>query len=138
MKTKWILFIAIILVLAVGSYFAFFQDQEPIVKTKDITLTVRPAPDFTLATSMDHIDTFINRTIGFAVTLTSVNEFAGDVFLEVTGLPPEMVISYLPDQTVTVGPNGPYGINVEIVIPSDVSLVGDYTMTVTATSTNYN
>lgn len=138
MKIKWILIIFAILVIAVGSYFAFFQDQPPIVKTQEITLTVRPTPDFTLETSMSHIDTFINRTIGFAVTGTSINEFAGDVSIEVTGLSPEFLISYIPGQTFTLGSGSSNGISVEIIVPNDASLVGDHTIVVTATSTIYN
>ena len=138
MKIKWILIFFVILIIFVGSYFAFFQDQPPIVKTAEITLTVNPAPDFTLETSMSHIDTFINRTIGFAVTGTSINEFAGDVSVEVTGLTSEFLISYFPDQTFTLGPESPSGISIEIIVPNDMSLVGDYTIIVTATSTIYN
>jgi uncharacterized membrane protein len=138
MKIKLILILVMILIVGVGSYFAFFQDQPPIVKTQEITLTVRPAPDFILETSMGHIDTFINRTIAFAVTVTSINEFAGEVSFEVTGLPPEFVISYFPGQTLTLGPDSPKGIQVDIVVPDDVSVVGDYSIVVTATSMTYN
>ena len=138
MKIKWILIIFMILIIGVGSYFAFFQDQPPIVKTAEITLTVNPAPDFTLTTSMSHIDTFINRTIAFAVTVTSVNEFAGEISFEVTGLPPEFLISYFPGQSLTLGPDSPKGIQVDIIIPDDANLVGDYTIIITATSTTYN
>ena len=135
MKTKWIALIFMILILVVGSYFAFVQSQPPIVKTAEITLTVMSAPDFTLTTSIQHINTFINRTIGFAVTVESVNQFAGDISFEVTGLPPEFVVSYFPGQTLTLSPDSPKGISVEIVVPD---LVGDYTIVVTATSTTYN
>ena len=138
MKTKWILILFVILIIAVGSYFAFFQDQPPIVKTVEVTLTVNPAPDFTLETSISHIDTFINRTIGFDVTGTSINEFAGDVSVEVTGLTPEFLILYFPGQTFTLGPDSSQGISVEIIVPNDANLVGDYTIIVTATSTIYN
>jgi hypothetical protein len=138
MKIKLILILFVILIIAVGSYFAFFQDQPPIVKTQEITLTVNPAPDFTLETSVSHIDTFINRTIGFTVTGTSINEFAGDVSVEVTGLTSEFLISYIPGQTFSLGPDSSSGISVEIIVPSDPSLVGDHTIIVTATSTIYN
>lgn len=138
MKIKWILIFFVILIISVGSYFAFFQDQPPIVKTAEITLTVKPAPDFTLETSISHIDTFINRTIGFAIIGTSINDFAGDVSIEVTGLSPEFLISYVPGQTFTLGPGLPGGISIEIIVPNDSSLVGDHTIIVTATSTIYN
>ena len=138
MKTKLILILIAILVIGVGSYFAFLQDQPPIVKTQEVTLTVKPAPDFMLETSMGHIDTFINRTIGFAVTVTSINEFAGEISFEATGLPPDFVISYFPGQTLTLGPDSPKGIQVDIVVPDDANLVGDYTIIITATSTTYN
>jgi len=138
MKIKWILILLAILVLSVGLYFAFVQDQPPITKTAEITLTVKPAPDFTLSTNIQHIDTFINRTIGFAITVTSINEFAGDVSFEVTGLPSEFQISYFPGQTLTLGPDSPKGISVEIIVPDNASLVGDYTIVTTATSTIYN
>jgi len=138
MKIKWILILMAILIVGVGTYFAFFQGMPPIIKTANITLTVKPVPDFALTTSIAHIDTFINRTIGFAVTVTSVNEFAGEVSFEVTGLPPEFVISYFPGQSLTLGPDSPKGISVEIIVPDNVTLVGDYTIVVTATSTTYN
>jgi len=138
MKIKWILIIFMILIIGVGTYFAFFQNQPPIVKTKEITLSVKPAPDFTLTTNTSHIDTFINRTIGFAVTVTSVDEFAGDISFEVTGLSPEFLISYFPGQSLTLGPDSPRGISVEIIVPDNVTIIGDYTILVTATSTIYN
>jgi len=138
MKIKWILILLAILVLSVGLYFAFVQDQPPITKTAEITLAVKPAPDFTLTTNMQHIDTFINRTIGFAVTVTSINEFAGEVSFEVTGLPPEFIVSYFPGQSLTLGPDSPKGISVEIIVPDNATLIGDYIIVTTAMSTAYN
>ena len=40
MKIKWILIVVAILILGVGTYFAFFQGQPPIIKTAEITVTI--------------------------------------------------------------------------------------------------
>ena len=141
MKTKWIGFLVIFfLIVVIGlQVYALLQDpKSPITKTAEITLNVKPAPDFTLTTNMTHIDTFVNRTIGFAASVESLNGFAGIVDFEVTGLPPEMIIAYFPAQSLTLGAGESKGIAVEIIIPANSGLIGDYTILVTAESTEYN
>ena len=134
-----ILFVAFILsFVSVWAGVRYFQTPPPITKTAEITLNVKPAPDFILSTNMTHIETFINRTIAFAITVESVNEFTGDISFEVTGFPTDWVITYFPAQSLTLGPDQPKGISVEIIIPDDGTIVGAYTMTVTATTDNYN
>lgn len=140
MKTKWIGFLVIFfLIVVIGlQVYGLLQDSKPpIVKTAEITLIVSPAPDFSLSTNMTHIDTFVNRTIGFTATVESVNEFAGVIDFEVTGIPAGWAISYFPSQSLTLGTE-PKGISVEIIIPDDANLVGDYAILITATSTVYN
>lgn len=137
-KSTWIILGAIFVILAIGVVFVLTQTPPTIIKTAQVTLTINPSPDFNLETSMGHIDSFPNRTVGFAATVTSVNNFTGEVVFSISGLPSEMTVSILPSDTVTLDPSEPKGVQVEIGIPDDQALVGNYTITVTAESTNYN
>lgn len=114
------------------------QQPPTITKTEQIALEVTPAPDFLLTLSTDFITTHINRTIGFAATVESVNNFAGDIAFSVTGEPQGAIISFFPSDTITLGPDQPRGISVEIIIPNDANAVGNYTIIVTAESSIYN
>ncbi len=114
------------------------QTPPTITKTAEVTMAINPSPDFSLETSVTHIETFPNRVVSFAVSVTSVNNFAGDITFSVSGLPSEITVTYFPSDTLTLGPAETKGIQIDLGIPLNQALVGDYTIVVTATSTNYN
>jgi len=55
----------------------------------------------------------------------------------VTGLPTGSTIVYFPAQKITVGGN-PAGAQINVTLPDDNAIAGDYTITVTASSSQYN
>ena len=114
------------------------QIPPTIIKTAEVTMVINPSPDFSLETSVTHIETFPNRVVSFTASVTSVNNFAGEVVFLVSGLPPEITITYFPSDTLTLGDGETRGIQIDLGIPLNQALVGDYTIVVTATSTNYN
>ena len=138
MKKSWIIIGLLVAILIVGVAIILTQTPPTITKTAEVTLTIQPSPDINLTTSTEHIDSFPNRVASFAATVASVNNFAGEVVFSVDGLPPEMTVSILPSDTVTLGPSEPKGVQIDIGIPDDQSLIGDYTITVTAESTQHN
>jgi len=128
--------VAVILVVVI--IIARTQQPPMITKTAEVMLTIHPSPDFTLAATPEHLDSFPDRVATFTASVTSVNNFAGEVVFSVEGLPPEITVSILPSDTLTLGPEEPKGVQIDIGIPSNQDLVGDYTITVTARSTQYN
>ena len=137
---RMILAICIIIgfaIIATGAFYLFLQ-QDPITKTTNVTLEIIAAPDFTFTVSSDHLITPINRTASFAATVESVNNFTGEIVFSVPNAPTGVTITFLPSDTVTLDPSGPKGVQVNIVIPDDVNLIGTHMLFVTAKSTNYN
>lgn len=135
---RTILAICIIIAFAAIAIGAFYLlQQDPITKTVEITLEVKAAPDFTLTASIDHIITPIDRTISFALTVVSI-DFAGDITFSVADYPPGSTVTMFPSDTLTLGEGETRGINVEIVIPDDPTIIGNYTITAMAQSTVYN
>lgn len=108
-----------------------------IIKNAELTLEVLPKPDFTL--ELDYVVLFvpIGGIASFVATVTSVNEFAGEITFSIEGIPPEMV-EILPSSTITLGPNEPNGVQFNLMIPDDPELIGTYALTVTAESDTYN
>ena len=132
----WIV-LAMIVVCAIGVVIALTQTKPAITRTAQVTLSVKPAPDFTLKVEPTHIDSPLGRSVAFAATVTSVNNFAGEVVFSVSGLPAGFAVAIWPGNTLTLGPDAPKGIQINIDIGASAP-VGDYTITVTAESTNYN
>ena len=137
-KSTWIIIGLLVAILIVGVAVILTQTPPTITKTAEVTLTIQPSPDINLTTSTEHIDSFPNRVASFAATVEAVNNFAGDVVFSIDGLPPEITVTYFPSDTVTLDPSGPKGVQIDLGIPDDQSLVGNYTITVTAESTQYN
>lgn len=128
--------IAVILIFAI--IIARTQQPPTIIKTGEVTMAINPSPDFSLELSIEHIETFLDRVASFAASATANDYFAGDVKFSASGLPPEITVTYFPSDTVTLGPGESKGCSIELGIPLNQALVGDYTIVVTATSTNYN
>ena len=137
-KFIWVSMGFLCVFFAVIAIVALTQQLPTITKTAEVTLTIKPAPDFTLAAQPEHIDSFTNRIASFTASITSVNEFAGEVVFSVSGLPPEITVNILPSDTLILGAGETKTIQVDIGIPLDQTLVGDYTITVTAESMQYN
>jgi len=129
--------IAVVALVIIGAIFLFAQ-QNPITRTVIITLDVRPAPDFTVLASTSSIVSPINRIITFTVGATSVNDFAGEVVVTVSGEPVGSMVTFLPSNTFTLGAGETRGVQIDIALPDDPGIVGLHTITVTAESTNYN
>ena len=125
-------------ILAIAIIIGITQQPPVITKTAEVTLTIYPSPDFTLAATPEHLDSFPDRVATFTASITSVNNFAGEVVFSVDGLPPEITVSMSPSDTLMLGIGETKGIQIDIGIPLNQSLVGDYTIIVTATSTQYN
>lgn len=114
------------------------QTQPTITKTAEVTLTLNPSPDFTLEVLPEHIESFINREIAYTASVTSVNNFAGDVVFSISGVPGGITVTMFPDNTLTLGTGETKGIQINLAIPLDESLIGTHTLTITAESTVYN
>jgi len=125
-------------ILAIAIIIGITQQPPVITKTAEVTLTINPSPDFSLAATPEHLDSFPDRVATFTASVTSVNNFGGEIVFSVSGLPPEITVSILPSNTLTLGAGETRGVQIDIGIPLNQALVGDYTITVTAKSTNYN
>lgn len=134
---KWVL-LGVLAVVLVVSGFLVTQTQPTITKTVAVTLNVLDKPDFNLIVSPDTVNSPIGRVASYAVTVEKINDFAGDITFNVSGLPPEFLVSYFPSNTITVGGDQQQGIQIDIAVPDDVGLVGSYQVTITAESTQYN
>ena len=137
MKSRWWIILGLLVALAVGAVFVLTQTKPAITKTATVTLSVKPAPDFTLKVEPTHIDSPVGRTVAYSAMVTSVNNFAGEVVFSVSGLPAGFTVAMWPSNTLTLGPDAPKGIQINIDIGASAP-IGDYTLTVTAESTNYN
>lgn len=136
-KAKWLIFGAILL-LIVAVYFVMTQTKPAIIKTVQVMLSVKPSVDFTLAVTPAYVESPINRTVAYIATVTSVNNFAGDIVFTISGLPAGFTVTMFPGNKLTLGPDAPKGIQINIDIGNNPALVGDYTITVKAESTIYN
>jgi len=136
-KTLAIIFLLMVLVLGAIAVIALTQSKPPIVQSQVVTLKVKPKPSFTLAVTPLAVESFVGDTVAYSATVTSVKGFAGQVIFSVTGVPPGLTVNYFPGNTVTLGTT-PVGVQINIVIPPDDALAGDYSLTIKAESTNYN
>jgi uncharacterized membrane protein len=131
---KWFAILALLVLLVPLAS----AQQTPITKTATVAVTVAAATDFTLSPSTSAISTYPNRTIAFVATVTAVNTFAGQVVMTLSGMPTGWTVTQTPaNGTVTLDNTAPKGVSYSIVIPANAT-IGVSTITVTATSTNYN
>lgn len=138
MKRRWWVALAIIAVISISLGLTLAQTKPPILKSQVVTLKVKPKPSFTLAVTPAAVESFVGNTVAYNATVTSVKGFAGQVIFSMDGLPPAFTVSYFPGNVVTLGTAAPVGVQINITIPDDEALVGDYTITVNAESTIYN
>jgi len=137
-KFTWIGLGLLCTFLVIMAIIALTQQPPTITKTAEVTLTIKPAPDFTLDVQPGHLDSFIDRIASYTASITSVNEFAGEVVFSVSGLPPEITVSFLPSNMLTLGAGETKGVQIDVGIPLNEALIGNYTIIVTAESTQYN
>ncbi len=109
----------------------------PIVKTQTVEFRVQAAPDFNMAVTPPSITTFVGRTVAYSATFESVNDFAGEVMVGVSGLPADIKVTFFPSNVLTIAPGPVKGIQINVEIPGTAA-VGTYQVTVTATSDKYN
>lgn len=138
MKRGWLIALAVIMVIAVGLGVVLAQAKPPILKSQVVTLKVKPKPTFTLAVTPLAIESFVGNTVAYGATVTSVKGFAGQVIFSVDGTPAGLTVNFFPGNVVTLGTAAPVGVQINVVIPDDDALAGDYTLTINAESTNYN
>lgn len=139
-KSTWLVLAIIFVFLIMGGVVlsVILQQQPPITHTVQVTLEITLAPDFTPAVSPDHIITPINRTVAYNASATSVNGFVGEVVFSVSGEPIGSTVSFFPSDTLTLSVGETRGIQIDIMIPDDVNLVGTHALSVTMESTQYN
>jgi len=135
---KWLIFGFLAVLLLVVGFLAITQTVPTITKSVQVTMRVMPKPDFTLDVGVAHVNVPIGRTTSYVASVSSVNEFAGQIVFSISGTPAGAVITFLPTDTVSIAPGEDRGCQINIAIPDDPALIGDYTITVTAISTVYN
>ncbi|NIO40247.1 MAG: hypothetical protein GTO41_08655 [Burkholderiales bacterium] len=134
---KWIIIAAVVLVIAAVVVIVITQPLPTITKTVDVILNIQPKPDFSLAVTPSPLNVHVGRTAVYTASCTSINNFVGEVTLSISGLPTGATATFNPSATFTLTPALPAGANIEIVIPDDDTLVGEHTLTITATSDTY-
>jgi len=135
---KKILILIGILAILAGAIYIWTQSRPVIRKSVTVKLSVMPKPDFILSVDTTWIESPIGRVVPIAITVTSVNGFAGDITFSVSGLPNNFIITWFPSDKLTLGPDMPRGVQLNIEIPDDPKAVGDYDITISAESTIYN
>lgn len=135
---KWIMGIAGLILVFVVVFIAITQTKPTISKSATFKLNILPRPDFTLAITPLEIHTPIERTVAFTVEVTSIQGFTGEVVFVVTDIPAGVTVAILPSDTLTLGLDETRGVQLEITIPDDDTLIGWHTLTVTANSNIYN
>ena len=135
---KWIIPSLLVVFLAVIVFLAITQTLPTITKTAQVTMTVLPKPDFTLDVGVAHVNVRIGQETSYVASVSSVNEFAGEIVFSISGEPAGAIVTFLPSNIVTIAPGQDRGCQINIAIPDDPALIGDYTITVTATSDTYN
>lgn len=138
-KTLTILFLLAVIILGTIVVVALTkQAKPPILKSQVVTLKVKPKPTFTLAVTPLAIESSVGNTVAYSATVTSVKGFAGQVIFSVDGTPAGLTVNFFPGNVVTLGTAAPVGVQINVVIPDNDALAGDYTLTINAESTNYN
>ena len=78
-----------------------------------------PAPDFSIALDISSVNLALGETKQIAVTVQSVNHFAGAVALSAVGLPPTWQITFSPSANLTVPSDGTASATAIVTIPTD-------------------
>lgn len=126
--------LVLILIVVLGLCIIFAQQEPPIIKNQEFELNIKPAAYFTFKLSVAELNTFIERTASFVVTIKSYNTYAGDITISVEGISMEMV-EIVPRDTFKIGAWETKGAIINLIIPNDPELVGTYTLIVTVTAT---
>jgi len=90
---------------------------------------LRRTPDFTLAVSPSSATTTPGGTVSYDISVASVNGFAGDVSLSLSGLPPEVGTPTFTPAVVSTAGSSQLTITTSATAPT-----GSYPLTVTGTS----
>lgn len=142
MKDKRMLIAGIIflaLALVVAALILFTQTPPTITKTATATIEVLAKPDFELTLGYpEGWKSPIGRIVPLGVTVTSVNDFAGEIQISVEVPEGWSFVFPLGDDTITLGPDAPRGLQVDITIPDDPAQIGTHTITITAETLHYN
>jgi uncharacterized membrane protein len=99
-----------------------------LTHSANVTLTVTPPPDFTIAASPSTQSAPVGGSTTYTATLTAVNGFSGTVTLSASGLPTGVTASFNP-ATVAGGGSS----TATITVASSVA-TGTYPLTITGTS----
>ncbi|HEX3587048.1 MAG TPA: protease pro-enzyme activation domain-containing protein [Candidatus Angelobacter sp.] len=97
-------------------------------QTTQVTLVVTPIADFGVSISPTSQTVNQGQNIGYGVTVSSVNGFAGLVNLSITGLPPGASFSFNPSSLQGSG------LSSLAIVPGANTPGGTYTLTITGTS----
>jgi len=110
----------------------------PITKTANFILQVVSFPDFTLTLPSVSGLAFAGQVFPILANVTPIDQFAGEIVFSISGHPAGSVVTFIPSNTLTIAPGISKGIQINIAIAADNSLVGTYTIVVMAVSTIYN
>ena len=135
---KWIIASVLTVLLAMVVFMVHTQTKPTITKTVQVTLNIQAKPDFTLQATPLEINTFIGRTVAYSASVTSINQFAGEIVFSLVGIPAGVTATIFPSNTLTLGPGETKGVQIEIVIADDEVLIGSYNLSITANSDTYN
>ena len=105
-----------------------------ITESATIKVVVKGIQGLLMTISEAEIIGFAGDEVSFVVNLSSVNEFARQVTLETMGLPAGSVVRYSTEMPFTVAPGFSAGVIVAAQLPASNDIVGEYVVTVTATS----
>ena len=137
-RTLVILLLLMVIILGGIMVIALTQTKPAILKSQVVTLKINPKPDFALAVTPLAIESAVGNTVAYSATVTSAQGFAGQIIFSVDGVPPGVSVNFFPGNVITLGTASPATVQINVVIPEDDTLAGDYTLTINAESTNYN
>ena len=135
---KWLILFIVFAVLGIGIFVALTQTNPTISKSATFKLNIIAKPDFSLVVAPLEIHTPYQRTVSFTVSVTSILGFVGEVTFVVTDIPVGITVVILPSDTLTLGLGETKGVQLQITIPDDSTLMGWHTLTITANSDTYN
>ncbi|MFA5379481.1 MAG: hypothetical protein WC455_27235 [Dehalococcoidia bacterium] len=95
-----------------------------------LTLSIQPEQGVDLSTGNANVTGRLNGGASWGVNITSVQNFAGTIAFDITGVPAGCTYSFNPP-TVAVDPNVAQGTILIVTIPGNAALLGVHTITVT-------
>lgn len=137
-KKLLLIFGMIFIIMAIVIGFLITQTSPIITKVAQVTIEVKPRPDFTFTLDPETQWTFVGRTVPIGVTVTSVNDFAGVIEIDATVPDGWTFIFPIGHSSITLGAGETKGIQIDITIPDDENHVGIHTISVIAESSIYN